>query len=457
MMNNKPNILLIVIDCLRADRVHGPGRSAQVPNLEKVINNGALFTDLITVNSMTTPCMTSLFSGLYPHTHGVRAINYARVSDDIPLLAEILRDNGYETFAEATGPVGPFTHLNRGFDHYNKREGVSESFLRGWGEEFISRFRDRKLTEPWFVYLHLWEVHMPRQVNPKFDSQEFGRSTYDRAISSVDARLGELFDQLGEDDLILITGDHGEKTADTGLEAGVERMKAPLVHMYRTKLRQKLGKRGRMMYKRTIDSLKEAWIATARTLHRQGIIENPLKSLTGHGFHVYDSLVRVPLIVGGLNTTDKGIVIGDQIRQIDVLPTILDLVGLSNKVPENLDGRSFMPLLNGEEIESLPAIIETCQTPSQPSDLYGVRADDWKYATHLSDETRKDELYDLKADPEETQNLAEARPDVIVSMRALLDTHLRKEQRGGVALADDLSGEELDELAKHLEKLGYIE
>ncbi len=456
-MNKKPNILLIVIDCLRADRMFGPDCSAKVPNLEKVYKNGALFTELITVNSMTTPCMTSLFSGLYPHTHGVRAINYARVSDDIPLLAEILRDNGYETYAEATGPVGPFTHLNRGFDHYTKREGVSESFLKGWGEEFIGRFRDGKLKKPWFVYLHLWEVHMPRQVAPKFDSPEYGNSTYDRAISSVDARLGELFAQLGEDDLVLITGDHGEKTADTGLEAGVERVKAPLVHMYRTKLRQKLGRRGRLLYKRTIDTVKEAWISSVRTLHRQGIIENPLKSLTGHGFHVYDSLIRVPLIVGGYQNAKKGLVVEDQVRQVDIMPTILDMVGLSEKVPNNLDGRSIFPLLNGEELETMPAFIETCETPSRPSDLYGVRADGWKYATHVADETREDELYHLETDPGEIKNVASDRQDIVTKMKALLDTHLQKEQRGSVALSDDLSGEELDELAKHLEKLGYIE
>jgi arylsulfatase A-like enzyme len=234
IMKKNPNVLLVVIDCLRADRIYGPGCSAQIPHINKAINTGILFSNLITVNSMTTPCMTSMFSGLYPHTHGVRAINYARVSDDIPLLAEIMRDNGYHTYAETTGPVGPFTHLDRGFNHYAKREGVAESFLGKWGEGFIDRFRQGEFSEPWFVYLHLWEVHMPRQVYPKYDAPEFGKSQYDRAISSVDERLGELFSVLENNDLIFITGDHGEKTADSGLEAGVERVKAPFVHMYRT-------------------------------------------------------------------------------------------------------------------------------------------------------------------------------------------------------------------------------
>jgi arylsulfatase A-like enzyme len=158
-----------------------------------------------------------------------------------------------------------------------------------------------------------------------------------------------------------------------------------------------------------------------------------------------------------INPALKGQIIEDQIRQIDIMPTILDMVGLADKIPLYLDGRIITPLLEGKEMPEMPAFIETCQTPSQPSDLYGVRSKGWKYATHISDPSVADELYDLTSDPRETQNLAETRPDIIREMRALLDDHLQTEQRKSVSLADDLSGDELNELAKHLEKLGYIE
>ncbi len=452
-MKKKPNILLIMIDCLRSDRTVGPAATAKVPNMRKLISKGSLFPNLITANSMTTPCMTTVFSGLYPHTHGVRALSYARISESVPLMAEILRDNGYHTIGAATGPVGPYTHLNRGFDEYERREGVSESLFNEWGDNFINRFRGKELPEPWFVYLHLWEVHMPRQVLPEYDSPEFGRTNYDRAISSVDARLGELLDTLDDDTLIFITGDHGEKTADSGLESGIERFKSPITHFMRTRL----GGRGQKIYRNAIGMMRSLWFSTARTMYRGGLINNPLSSITGHGFHVYDSLVRVPFIISGHHPTAADIVIKDQIRQIDMMPTILDMVGLIDAVPADVDGRSIAPLINGQELTPLPAFIETCQNPSQPSDLYGVRTPEWKYAVHLSDPDVPDELYYLPTDPGETSNIAQTQPDVVKELKELLDAHLRSEQRAGVSLSDDLSQDELDDLSKHLEKLGYLE
>ena len=115
MPSTRPNILLIVIDCLRADRSFDVDRTAQTPGMQALAERGTLFTHLITANSMTIPCMTTMFSGMYPAHHGVRAMVGARVSDSVPLLAELLRENGYHTYAEATGPLSEFYRLNRGF------------------------------------------------------------------------------------------------------------------------------------------------------------------------------------------------------------------------------------------------------------------------------------------------------------------------------------------------------
>jgi arylsulfatase A-like enzyme len=452
-MKKKPNILLIMIDCLRSDRSVGNKASAQTPNMRRLIDQGTLFPNLITVNSMTTPCMTSVFSGLYPHTHGVRALSYARISDAVPLMAEILRDNGYHTVGAATGPVGPYTHLDRGFVDYEHREGVGKSLLNEWGDAFIARFQNKDLPEPWFAYLHLWEVHMPRQVLPAYDSPEYGRTKYDRAISSVDARLGELFAALDDHTLVFLSGDHGEKTADSGLESGIERLKSPVTHFFR----RKLGGRPKKMYRELVGMVRSLWFSVARTMYRGGIIDNPLSSITGHGFHVYDSLVRVPLIISGHNPAKAGAIIDEQIRQIDILPTILDLAGLQHIIPEDIDGRIVSPLVEGQQLSPLPAIIETCQNPSEPSDLYGVRTQEWKYAVHISDPTVPEELYYLPDDPGEVNNLAASRPEITKELKAVLAAHLQSEQREGVSLADELSQDEMSDLAKHLEKLGYIE
>ena len=114
-MERRPNILYIVVDCLRADRAFDPTRTAQTPNLDRLRQGGTLFSHLITANSLTIPCMTTTFSGMYPRHHGVRAMKSARIADGYKLLAEVLYDHGYHTYAEATGPLNPFFRLNRGF------------------------------------------------------------------------------------------------------------------------------------------------------------------------------------------------------------------------------------------------------------------------------------------------------------------------------------------------------
>lgn len=452
-MSDKPNILLIVVDCLRADRVVDDTATAFTPNIDRLRKTGTVYSHLITSNSMTTPCMTSLFSGLYPHTNGVRAMRGTRIADDVPLLGELLSEAGYHTFAEVTGPLGTYLHLDRGFESYRHREGVSESFLGKWGRDFIAQVTGGTLPEPWFMYLHLWEVHMPRQVLPEYASEQFGKTKYDRAIASVDKRLGDLLNELDDRTVVLLTGDHGEKTADSGLETRIEGLKAPITHG----LRRRMPRQLRVPYQKVLGSVRSGWFTLSGMLYRRGLLDNPLSSITGHGFHVYDSLVRVPLIVSGPVVSQPGLRIEQPVRQVDILPTILDLAGASDLIPAEVDGRSLKPLLNGDTLPSQPAFIETCQNPTEPSDLYGVRTAGWKLARHISDPNVPDELYDLAQDPDETHNLAAEMPAKVAELAQLLDEHLAKPRRAGVSLKADLSEEEMDVLANHLKNLGYVE
>ncbi len=450
----KPNILLIVIDCLRSDRSFGADRTAQTPNLHALADRGAVFTDLITANSMTIPCMTTMFTGMYPQRHGVRAMVGSRVSDDVPLLAEVLQANGYHTYAEATGPLNAFYRLDRGFDEYEFRDGVKSSLLGEWGDSLIARFRDGEFDEPWFAYLHLWGVHRPRQISPEHNNAEYGRTEYDRAISSYDARLGHLFAALDLDNtLIVVTGDHGEKIPENDMENQVEFLKKSLSG----RAAGKPGGRLTNQRRKAIAAARETWFSTARLLHRVGLLESPLASMTGHGYHVYDSLVRVPLVVSGPTNLPAGQVISDQVRQIDIAPTILDMVGLGNDVPHTVDGRSLRPLLDSAALDHVPAFIETCQNSREPSNFYGVRYQGWKYAFDATDPKVPAELYDLASDPLETHNLAAANPQKAAELRALIIQHLDHAQSGGVALTDDLSDDEMAGLAEHLKKLGYVE
>lgn len=447
----RPNILLVVIDCLRADRAFDPDRSAQTPGLHALAERGTLFTHLITANSMTIPCMTTMFSGMYPAHHGVRAMVGSRVSDNVPLLAELLRENGYHTYAEATGPLSQFYRLDRGFDQYEFRDGVKQPMLGGWGEQLIGRFRRGEFRGPWFVYLHLWGVHRPRQVLPQFDKPEYGLTEYDRAISSYDARLRDLMAAINEDEtVVLVTGDHGEKIPENNLENRVEFFKKSLSKGSQGKASSGLVRARR----KAIASLRAGWFSTSRLLYRAGLLDSPLASVTGHGYHVYDSLVRVPLVVAG-GPVPIGRRVGEQVRQIDIMPTILDLAGIG--APPTADGRSLVPLMHGDALPEVPAFIETCQNSREPSSFYGVRYGGYKYAFDARNPKVPEELYDLNADPDETKNLAATLPARAAELRALIEAHLAAAETAAVSMTDELSDAEMAGLADHLRKLGYVE
>jgi len=453
MPATRPNILLIVIDCLRADRTFDADRSAQTPTLHSLAERGVLFTHLITANSMTIPCMTTMFSGMYPAHHGVRAMVGARVADSVPLLAELLRANGYRTYAEASGPLSPFYRLDRGFDHYELRDGVKSSLLGDWGDSLIERFRGGAFQEPWFAYLHLWGVHRPRQVSPAYNKPEYGRTEYDRAISSYDARLGDLLQAIDQDNtIVLVTGDHGEKIPENNLETQVEFFKKSLSKGDPGKASSSLVRARR----KAVASLRAGWVHGARLLYRVGLVDSPLASITGHGYHVYDSLVRVPLVVSG-GPVAAGRRVSQQVRQIDIMPTILDLVGLTGEIPATADGHSLRPLMAGQPLPETPAFIETCQNSRLPSSFYGVRAGGYKYAYDAANPRIPEELYDLNTDPDETKNVAAARPQKAAELRAMIAAHVAQTDTAAVAMTDEMSDMEMTGLAEHLRKLGYVE
>jgi arylsulfatase A-like enzyme len=449
MAQQQPNILLVVVDCLRADRTLEAQRSAQIPALQSLARRGAAFSHMITVNSVTIPCMTSVFSGVYPVNHGVRGMRGRRISDHFPLLAEILRDAGYHTYAEVTSPLGPHLRLNRGFDEYHLRKGGTNPFVGEWGDGFIDRFKNRELKEPWFMYLHLWEVHQPRHVLPQYNHADFGATAYDRAITGVDARLGELMEALDDHTLVLVTADHGEKIPDSKFESRIENQK----NLYK-KLLARVFPAKIMRY---IDGVAtRVWYRSTRFLRRVGVLKTSLATLTGHGYHVYDIFVRVPLILAGPGVSPVEGLVRDQIRQIDIFPTILDLVGLADRIPDTIDGRSLVPLLRGTALEPAPVFIETWVTDSKLSMYYGVRTNEWKYAYRPHNPERDEELFNLRTDPEEKTNVADAHPDVVAEMRELAFQHFEAPQPDQQA-GDELTEEELAVLTEHLQELGYIE
>lgn len=407
MTTRPPHVLLLLVDCMRADALGG--RGVPTPNLDALVARGVRCTQAIASASSTTPCVATLSTGLYSPRHGVRSIGAHRLQPDVPTLASVLAAAGYHTVAEVTGPLGRESGLDRGFAEYRVRP-ASVYLSDAWGRELVARIGSGGLGAPWFLFLHLWELHAPRKVLPPFRRRRFGPTRYDRALASLDATLAPLLAALPADTIVVLHGDHGERLVKSWLA----------YRWYR---------------------LRRDVLGAART-----------RKLEGHETDVYEELIRVPLVWVAPGRLPAGGRVDQLVRQVDVTPTLLDLLGIA--VPPGLDGTSLLPAIAGREL-ALEAFLEAFGRVrgGERDRRLGWRTARWKYveAPHASDVAP--ELYDLAADPDERTNLAAAEPARVQELAARVAA-VEATAAGETA---PLSAEEEAAVEARLRDLGYIE
>lgn len=422
----KKNVLFLLIDSLRADKCLGENRRCKTPTIDALRREGTVFSQAIATTTSTTPSVASIFTGLYPFTHGVKCHFGYKLSSGPKTLAEVFRENGYNTYAEVTGPLVVETGLDRGFDSYTWRpEG--ESLYGAWGDELTKRLRGGGFKPPWFLFVHFWEIHSPYPVLNGFSNRDFGENTYERAVSSFDHRLRPLVQAVNlEDTVLVLHADHGEK-----ILPNLENLRR-VVHKWEKKFK--------------------------KLLMRVGLMEERLHvKASGHAFHVYDDMVRVPLFFTG-GGFPKGKTITHQVRQVDIYPTLVDVLSLGGSPA--VEGRSLMPLIRGEELGELPAYLEACgrrtskrflRAGYEPPHMIGIRTPRYKYTRTLFPNV-SEELYDLERDPGERTNLIARQPSIAQEMR---DTVAGLRARATEDTTKMTSAEE-DKILTLLKDLGYM-
>ncbi len=358
----KPNILLVEIDCLASEAIYG-GNSYK-PTIDRLVKDSINFKNTIVPATSTIPSFSSLFTGEFPPTHGVRSQSGFKLKSSSPNLIETLKKGGYTTYAEVTGPLMKELGFDKGFDHYYYRD-KDDGLDSDWFNKFKGKLENDRLEEPWFLMLHLWEVHGPRTFPKKFDNPKYGKNAYEKALSYVDSKLKDILDSIDmEDAIVAITGDHGELYGKTRLEEIV-------LHT------------AKEIYKFKRDS-------GMRT-------DNLMPG--DHGFHVYDFLIKTPLIlhIDGF----EGRIIEEQCRSIDILPTLLDCAGLT--VDENIDGTSILPMIRDDEKMDLIAYSESTGGiigESFSNKFCSIRTNQYKYINSPYSEDKDEKLFDIRNKPE---------------------------------------------------------
>ncbi len=450
-----PNVLLIVLDTTRFDRLSAFGYHLNTtPTLARLASEGAAFTCAYSASPWTLPSHASIFTGVYPALHAATS-EHQVLAEELPTLAERLRERGLRTVAiSQKGWLSHETGVFRGFDQafdllrsprlpvlLEAHDYVSRRMRKknDKGARAVTRsakgWLRRHGNRPFFMFINYNEAHnglIPQEpfrrkylqelndthwghdrgidmvrfdlgeiTFSELDVEIFGR-LYDASVEYQDWRMGQLFDFLRErrlldETLVIVTSDHGEN----------------------------LGEHGRL----------------------------------GHALSMADTLLHVPLVVRHPRRIPGGLRVDEPVetRRIGALiETLLDSVSperldreqLVRALSERSDGavisEAYKPLLGGLDRDDLP--LDAIYHRRRKSLILG----DQKYVWSSDG---ADELYDLGRDPGELHNILTERQDVTDRLRVLLAEEERLFQETEREEVPRLSRETLE----HLRAVGYLE
>ncbi|MBD0338335.1 MAG: sulfatase-like hydrolase/transferase [Thermoleophilia bacterium] len=417
-----PSLLVIVVDCLRADARLGP-------EARRLVAESASFSDVYTVCPTTSPAFTSMLTGRYPAAHGVRALRGAALPEDVPSVAEELARGGYRTWCSVTGPLLDSIGLFRGFQEADYRDVPRRSVHSEWGEQAVAKVRE--LERPFFGLVHVWDVHTPRSYPRSCDRWRYGRNAYERSIHGIDAWLGRMRDAAG-DAIVVLTGDHGENL-----------LLEPLSLRWQ-------GLARRITPRLPIQKWSLALLERGVRSESKRLLKLAPRYFWNHNQTLLEPLVRVPLAFAGPDVPVgvRRAVVG----HVDLAPTLVELAGLPEPVPGWQGVSLAESVREGGDPPEHAVAMEVGVTPGVPTvSQHALRSGRWKLITSLEDPRVVDALYDLDADPKERHNLAREQPELVAELRAELEALTAESVEAAPIAAEDEAI-----LSARLEELGYL-
>ncbi len=372
-----PNVLLITVDTLRADRLGFYGYQPPTsPELDAFAAGAVVFDTAMASAPWTLPALASVLTSEYTSTHG--CWKHSMVLDEsFTTLPEILLAAGYDTagiviqrfVTTRYGLMQGIVHFDDSHTYTDPQpahsitsQGVSDKALR-----FLEQKAAAPERGPWFLWLHYMDPHGLYVEHPGITEafvsagekprEQRQAELYDGEIRYTDGQIGRVLEGLerhgfGPETVVVFLSDHGEELQD----------------------------HGRM----------------------------------GHGHTVFQELVRVPFVIRAPGCAPARV--STVVRQVDVLPTVLELCRVP--VPQGIAGRSLVPLLRGEAMEEVPALVELAL--GRGDTLDALRKGALKVVA-TSKEGGFRALYDVSEDPLETRDLREERPEEFRLLREELE------------------------------------
>lgn len=390
------NVLLITMDTTRADRLGCYGYDKNTtPHIDAFAKESVLFTSAVTSVPFTFPAHLTIMTGTLPIYHGIHTNEGREISDSTLTLAEVLKERGYKTGAILASYVLNATFgLNQGFDVYQEFNDESIGGMQYANGRRASE--TAQLANQWFqenkddTFFLFAHFYDPHfPYDPPESFAEQFDDPYDGEIASVDQAIGRMIDKLKELDI----------------------------------------------YDNTMIII-EADHGEMRGQHGEN----------GHGYYIYEGAVRVPLIVKlpGFHKPRK---VSDSVGLVDIFPTVCGVLGI--EVPNFVQGADLAPYFKGKRIDQdrYQYIESLTATKFGANSLLGVVKDPYKYI-----QTTRPELYEVRQDPAEENNLVNEdtkRARLMQgNLKDILDTYTKAAE--AESFQTDL------ETRKQLESLGYI-
>jgi arylsulfatase A-like enzyme len=446
----RPDIILVSIDSLRFDHLGCYGyKKPTSPDIDRIASEGVRCESAVSTTSWTLPAHVAMMTGLFDSTHGV-VDNGLRLSDARPTLASMLHDNGYQTAGFFGGPyLHPAFGFGHGFEHYescmspsapSERSASGDSSTtstlaptladldRSHADvtgprtvEAVTRWLEHAPDDrPMFLFVHLWDVHY--DYNPPREYIHLFDPGYDGTLDAHDLMTNPAVNEhMAPRDF-----DH-------------------LLALYDGEIRFTDDNLARILDAVDRKRRKANTLLVVTADHGEEFFEHRGK---GHQRTLFDEVVRVPMIVRWPGHLTAGRVVPDQVRLVDLFPTLLGAAGVSD--PPRVQGRDIMPLLRGETLAAAPAL---CELLVDKKEARALRTNALKvFEFRLAHFTCG---YDLVRDPREELRLAGDTPRVRTALGELENT-----LEAGAKLRSEIGASEQptkagEDIERRIHGLGY--
>src|SRR5712664_137162 len=401
---DQPSVILITLDTVRADRMGFLGSKRDLtPQIDALASQSVVFERAYSQAPLTPVSHATILSGTYPRFHGVRDFG-SRLPGSTPYLSDLLRARGYRTAAFVSSIIldpqnGFAPGFERGFDAYDagfhrgKRGESRLGSIQRRGEKTVARalaWLKKNRQRPVFLWIHIWDAHDPYDAPAPF-KERFSNAPYDGCVAYVDATVGKLLSGLRgagiyDDALIAVMSDHFES----------------------------LGAHG----------------------------ENT------HGVFLYDSTIRVPLLIKFPKARLGGGRVAARASLVDVAPTLLEAMQVP--IPAAMQGRSLISVIGAKSASDRPSLAENEYSHRGYgwSSLESLRAGNFLFVR-----APQPELYDQVVDPGENRNLLEKNKLAAARLAVQLDGFLK---RAGANAPEEARASLDQQSVEKLRALGYV-